>query len=525
MSVDRDSNSNTSSDTVHNTAPRGTARPGARIALFAAPLVALAVYWLLPDSYLAPDGQILELQPAARAAAAIAIWMATWWMTEAIPVYITALLPLVLFPLTGVASIRSAAAPFGHEIIFLFLGGFILALALEKWDLHKRLALTVLSTIRPEPKRIVGGFMLVSAGLSMWVTNTATTIMLLPVALSVIKLLPGMTTPGANDSVIDKSNRNFAICLLLGIAYASSVGGMGTIIGTTPNIFVVSFVQEQLQREISFIEWMMFGVPLAIVLVPLVWWVLTAWVYPLEQREIPGAAKIIRQTHSELRALGKGDKLVLLVFVCTALAWLTRPFLNQLTLGDLQPLVGLSDSGIAMLGALALFVIPVNLTRGEFLMDWDTAVKLPWGLLLLFGGGLSLAGALSETGFSLYLGSLANNFAGWPAWLITLAVAAIVVFLTELTSNFATTATFVPVLLAVAVGLGMPPLLLVIPAALAASCAFMLPVATPPNAIVFGSGLLHVAEMCRVGIWLNLLATVIITLLSYAIIAPVLGIS
>jgi sodium-dependent dicarboxylate transporter 2/3/5 len=326
------------------------------------------------------------------------------------------------------------------------------------------------------------------------------------------------------DSHSKTETTNFAVCLLLGTAYASSIGGMGTIIGTTPNVFVVSFVQEQLGREISFLEWMSFALPFVIVLLPLTWWLLTRWVYPLPTRDIEGAREVIVQTRAGLQPMGRPERLTLWVFSLTALMWISRPLLMQQEIFGIRPLAGLTDAGVAMLAAFALFVLPADYSRREFLMDWRTAVKVPWGILLLLGGGLALAAALTNTGFSLFLGSLASAFAGWPALLTTLAVVAIVVFLTELTSNVATTATFVPVLLAVAIGLGMPPLLLIIPAVLAASCAFMLPVATPPNAIVFGSGMLSIAQMCRVGFWLNLVAIGVITLMTYVILVPVLDI-
>jgi sodium-dependent dicarboxylate transporter 2/3/5 len=484
--------------------------------LVAGPLGALIVYFLLPDTYIDTQGQRVELSAVAHGAGAVASWMAIWWMTEATSVYVTALLPLVLFPLIGVASIRETASSYGHEIVFLFLGGFLVALALEKWNLHRRVALTVLAAVRPQPRLIVGGFMLVSAALSMWVTNTATTIMLLPVAMSVIRMLPDSAGP-------DGDSESFRVCLLLGIAYAASVGGMGTIIGTTPNAFVVSFIQDELNRTISFFEWMRFAVPVVIVLVPIIWWVLTRWVFRLPENELPGAGAVIQQARLSLEPMNKGSRMMLVVFVLTAAGWIFRPLLNQIEIGGALPLAGLTDAGIAMLATVILFVTPVNLRRHEFLLDWPTALKLPWGLLLLFGGGLALAAALSNSGFSAYLGSLASAFGGWPSWLITLAVVALVIFLTELTSNLATTATFVPVLFAVAIALGVPPLLLIIPAGLAASCAFMLPVATPPNAIVFGSGMVSIRQMCRAGFWLNLISIGVVTAMSYAILIPLLS--
>jgi sodium-dependent dicarboxylate transporter 2/3/5 len=438
--------------------------------------------------------------------------MAVWWLSEAIPVYATALLPLACFPLAGVMPVKKAAASYGHELIFLFLGGFVVALAIERWGLHRRLALTALKPVGANPPMIVAAFMCISAGLSMWVTNTATTIMLLPVALSVVRLMP------------DSSNSDFPVCLLLGIAYAASIGGVGTIIGTGPNLFVVSFLKEQLGHSISFVRWMQFGVPLVVVFVPCVWLVLTRIVFPLSNRPVEGSREALQAARDALPPCSKAELMTLIVFVSTALAWVTRPLLNKLSIGSYEPLAGLSDSGIAVIAALVLFVTPVSLERREFLMDWETAQTLPWGLLILFGGGLCLASGLDSSGFSAFLGSRAAVFAGLPGWLIVMLVIAIMVFLTELTSNTATTATLVPVLYAVAVGLNMDPLLLILPAGIAASCAFMLPVATPPNAIVYGSGEVELRQMSRAGLLLNILGILLITLLTYAILIPVLGI-
>ena len=361
--------------------------------------------------------------------------------------------------------------------------------------------------------------MVVSAALSMWVTNTAATIMLLPVAVSVINLLPG------DDLKDGKADAPFSVCLLLGIAYASSIGGMGTIIGTAPNVFVVSFIQENLQYKIGFLEWMKFALPLVIVFIPIAWLVLTRLVFPVGVQALPGAAELLQKERDHLQPFSRGEVLTLCIFILTAAAWIARPFLNRIEIAGMSPLAGLSDPGIAVLAALVLFVTPVSLRRREFLMDWQTAVRLPWGLLILFGGGLALAAALVDTGFSQYFGNLATGLSGLPVWIIVLLTTAAVVFLTELTSNTATTATIVPILLAVAVGLELPPLLLILPAAFAASSAFMLPVATPPNAIVFGSNLLTVGQMSRAGIWLNFVAIVLITGASYIIILPALGIN
>ena len=494
-------------------------RSSAYLALLAGPVLALSVFYLLPEFYSGADGIAVELSVAARSAASIAVLMAIWWMTEAIPVYATALLPLALFPLVGVAKIDAVAGEYGNEIIFLFMGGFIVALAIEKWGLHRRLALNLLGVVGARPDAIVGAFMLASAGLSMWVTNTAATMMLLPVATSVIAFLP-------RDSGSDSSSTSpFAICLLLGIAYASSIGGMGTIVGTAPNVFIVSFVREQLGREIGFFEWMRFAVPLVLILLPLAWLILTRLLFRIGRTSMPDAADYLQKERSALGAFSRGELFTLCVFSVTVVAWVSRPLLNKLDLYGMRPLEGLTDPGIAILAALALFIIPVRIGRGEFLMDWETAIRLPWGLLILFGGGLALASALVETGFSQFIASSAAGLQAWPSWLILLLVIAVVVMLTELTSNTAITATMAPVLIAVAEGLGLPPLLLIIPAAFAASCAFMLPVATPPNAIVFGSGLVTIRQMSRAGIFLNIVSILIIAIASYAIMLPVLGVT
>jgi sodium-dependent dicarboxylate transporter 2/3/5 len=485
-------------------------------ALIIGPVAGLLLLALLPESYVSTDGSRVALSAAARATAAVGLWMAIWWMTEAISIYATALLPLAAFPLLGAASIREAAAPYGHELIFLFLGGFVLALALEHWGVHRRLALRVLSVVGARPARMVGAFMLIAAFISMWVTNTATTIMLLPVALSVLALIP----EEQGDSV---QGRNLCLALLLGIAYAASIGGVGTIIGTAPNVFVVSFIERQIGVEISFLTWMSFALPLVLVFLPLAWWLLVKWIFPLPPAPIEGVTDLLAKLRDELGAPGRGERLVFAVFLATAAAWVTRPLLNELEIGGSRPLAGLTDPGIAVISALVLFVTPVRPSQGEFLMNWRTAVRLPWGLLILFGGGLSLAAALDRSGFSAYLGGLASGLGSLPAPVIVLAVVSMMIFLTEITSNTATTATLVPVLYAVALGLGLDPFVLIIPAAIAASCAFMLPVATPPNAIVFGSGQVSLPQMSRAGLRLNLIGIILIPALVYALALPILG--
>lgn len=485
------------------------------VALFAGPLLALALYLLLPASYLSPTGETVPLSHEARSAAAVGLWMATWWLSEAIPIYATALLPLALFPLTGATTMAKAADSYAHPLIYLFLGGFVLALAIEKWGVHRRMALAVLGRVGTQPSRVIGAFMLIAAFVSMWVTNTATTIMLLPVATSVLVLI-------GKEEGDSERQQNFSTCLLLGIAYAASIGGVGTIVGTAPNLFVVSFIASRMDVEISFLRWMAIGVPLVLVYVPLTWWLLTRHVFTIPVGRFEAVASELSRQRESQGPMDIGARCTVVIFVMTALAWVTRPILNEWSLAGWQPLAGLTDPGIAIIGALLLFVTPVSFRERRFLMDWSTAVRLPWGLLLLFGSGLSLAAALDDSGFSAFLGSRVSALGVLPEVLLIALAVALMIFLTELTSNTATTATLIPVMFAVAGGLGVDPYLLIVPAGIAASCAFMLPVATPPNAIVFGSGRLTIPQMTRAGLRLNLLGIVLITGLAYAVILPVL---
>ncbi|MBL4568040.1 MAG: SLC13/DASS family transporter [Porticoccus sp.] len=420
--------------------------------------------------------------------------MALWWLTEATSIYATALLPLALMPLTGASTIKETASAYAHPLIFLFLGGFILALALERWHLHRRFAIRVLKLIGTKPATLVGGFMFVAATLSMWITNTATTLVMLPILLSIISLLD-------KDS---PHRKNFSLCLLLGVAYAASIGGIGTIIGTVPNMFTVSFIQSELDIDISFAQWMTIGLPIVVLFVPLVWWMLTQWIYP------PGDEAIDRSFLDEKpEPWTMGAKLTLTIFLLTAACWICRPLLIEW-----PPLSGLSDTGIAIIAALLLFSIPVNLKQREFLMDWDTALKVPWGVLILFGGGLALAGAIRANGVGELLANQLSILQGVPPLVMTLMVVSLIIFLTELTSNTATTTALIPIFAVMAEGLGINPLAIILPATIAASCAFMLPVATPPNAIVFSSNLISIPEMAKAGFWLNLTGILLISLLT-----------
>ncbi len=464
--------------------------------------VAIAIMLILPP----PAG----MEVLAWRTAAVGTLMAIWWVTEAIPIPATALIPLALFPLLGIQDIGASAAPYANSVIFLFLGGFLIAQAMQRWELHKRVALIVILAVGTEPVRLVGGFMLATAFLSMWVSNTATAVMMLPIGLSVIQL--------ANAGNAGQENippdRNLAVAMMLGIAYAASIGGLGTLIGTPPNALLAGYMQETYDVQIGFGEWMLLGVPLVIVGLPLSWLLLTKVVYPIRIKSIPGGEETIRL---ELRKLGgwtRGERMVGIVFLGAAIAWIFRPLLETV-------IPGLSDTGIAIIAALILFLLPVYPARGTFALEWEQAKKLPWDVLVLFGGGLSLAGAISQSGLADWIGEALAVFQTLPLILIIFGVATVVIFLTELTSNTATAAAFLPVLGSLAIGIGHDPLLLAVPAALAASCAFMMPVATPPNAIVFGSGHVTIPEMARGGFLLNLLFIGLITLMGYAFVVLV----
>jgi len=470
-----------------------------RYGLVAGPLLAALLYLWIPEALQDPAGGELQLGTAGRMTGALVGWMAIWWMTEAIPIFVTALLPAIVLPLTGAQDFFDTTAVYAHPLIFLALGGFVLALGLERWDLHRRFAAFVLGIVGNGPRRLVGGFMIVSAALSMWISNTAASVIMLPIALSII---------AADDQTADYHTR-FRMCLLLGTAYACSIGGMGTLIGTGTNMFLVSFVESELQRDLSFAGWMRLGVPLVLVFLPLAWLLLTRVIFRLPAV----AASDPRVLLPEQGPWSTGEKRTFAVFCLAVVGWVGSPLLVQLPL-----FANLSDPGVAMLCMLLLFLIPDGRGEGHMLMDWDTAVKLPWGVLLLLGGGLALAGAIDDNGIGAALALHSSKLQGVPPVLVVVFAVVLMTFLTELTSNLASTATLVPVFAAVASGMGIDPLAIIIPTALAASCAFMLPAATPPNSIVFGSGMLRIPDMVRAGIWINALGIVLISLLAYPLV-------
>jgi len=504
----------------------------ARIGLVLGPVAAITAYLFLP---VGEDG----LTEGGRATAAVAVLMAVWWVAETLPLAVTSLLPIVLLPLTGALELSTTTEAYGNPLVFLFLGGFVLALAMQRWGLHRRIALLTIRLVGTRPTRLVGGFMLAAAGLSMWVSNTATTVMMLPIGVSVLGLvavklgsvaedhpsersvteMAGDQAPTSAAEIAESPAPNLGTGLMLGIAYAASIGSLATLIGTPPNTFLAGFLAQTYGIDLGFGRWMLFALPLSLVFLVIAWVVLTRWMYPPEIDDIPGGAELIDEELATLGPLTPGERNVLVVFVCMAGSWILRSPLQDLLAGT--PLAAIDDPIIAIAGAIVLFALPVDWRRGVFTMDWATARQLPWGVLLLFGGGLALAAAVSGNEVDVFVGLQLAQLSAVPIPVLIIAVVATVILLTELTSNTATTAALVPVVAGTAVVLGLDPMVLAIPTALAATCAFALPVATPPNAIVFGSGFVTIPQMVRVGLVLNVIGTVLIVAVSVWL-APVL---
>lgn len=448
-----------------------------------------------------------QIMPApARAVLASTVWIAIWWITEALPMAVTSLLPLILFPLTGGMDMNGSATPYATPIIYLYAGGFIVALAMEKWHLHKRIALNIIAVTGTNMRLLVLGFMIATGFLSMWISNTATAVMMLPIGIAIISQL--LQVMKAQDIQL-RGSEHFGGVLMLGIAYSASIGGMATLVGTPTNLVLAGFVKQTYGQELSFARWMAFGLPLVILLMGICWWHLVRNAYPLGPGQIPGSQKVIK---NELAALGKvsfEEKWVAAIFSLVAFLWITRkPLLNPF-------LPDLDDTMIAIGGAVLLFILPSRQEKGTAIMDWETALKLPWGILLLFGAGFSIAKGFKESGLAEFIGLQLTALDGIPLIMVLLIIVFGVNFLTEITSNVATCTLILPILAELAPGIGVHPLPLMVGASLAASCAFMLPVATPPNAVVFGSGYLTIPKMVRAGFLLNILSAIVITLAIY----------
>ncbi|GAB4315981.1 MAG: SLC13 family permease [Candidatus Zixiibacteriota bacterium] len=491
--------------------PRSLKRP---IGLIAGPVLALAILF---GTDFAPGS------PLVTRTAAVAVLMAVWWITEAIPIPATALLPVALFPLMGIMKGSAVAATYFNNIIFLFIGGFIMALAMQHWELHRRIALRIILLIGGSPKRILLGFMVANAFLSMWISNTASTMMMVPIALAVI--IKMRETAGARS--VDR----FAVGLLIGIAYSASIGGVATLIGTPPNlsftrIFAIYFPAAP---DITFAQWLAFGLPLAVVLLSIAWGVLTLLFVRGKDSQVIGI-DVFRSEYQTLGPMKFEQRMVLVLFVIMALSWIFR---RDIAVGSftipgwssLFPVPDFIDDGTIAIGiAVLLFLIPSRAQVGERLMNWTTASRLHWGIVLLFGGGFALATGFKESGLSVWIAERLSGLGETPPVVMVASICTVLTFLTELTSNTATTEMVLPLLGSLAVAIETHPLLLMIPATLSASCAFMLPVATPPNAIIFGSGEITMSDMMRSGIILNVAGVIVITAMMYALGLTVFGI-
>ena len=452
--------------------------------LILGPLVFL-IFSNLPNELISEKGD---------AVIAVALWMLFWWITEAVSISVTALLPLLLFPLLKILPITEVGANYGSPIVFLFFGGFVMALALEKVNLHKRIALNIIRLTGTTPNKVVLGFMIATASLSMWISNTASTVVMLPIALSVINLLIN------DEDGLTKNDQNFALSVMLGIAFSANAGGIATVIGTPPNSVMIGLLENEYNIQISFLKWMTLGLPFSALLISITYLVLVKWMFPNRDLQFNASKEVI---HKELKKLGPTsgkEKMVLVIFGVTVFLWVFRTLINSIF-----PKLGLTDTMISIFAAIALFAIPYNIKKGDFIIEWKDTSKLAWGILILFGGGLALAKGMSASGI---VDLVANTIAQSDiSILFTVSLLILLMlFMTELMSNVALVAVLAPVVAGIAIGLEIPILYLLIPVTMASSCAFMLPMATPPNAIVFASGYIKVPQMARVGVVLNLIS-------------------
>src|SRR5699024_3225662 len=458
-----------------------------------------------------------SLNPEARAVLASTSWIAIWWMTEAIPIPATSLLPIILFPLTNSLDVGATTSAYGSGTIFLFMGGFMIALTMEKWNLHRRIALSIISVVGTNSNLIILGFMVSTGFLSMWISNTATAMMMVPIGLAIIYQVAEALK---DRPEIDTSTENFKFgkALMLGIAYSASLGGISTLIGTPPNTLLAGAINTTYGIELSFARWTVFGVPISWTFILIAWVYLVKFAYPPVFKELPGGKEVIGNEKKALGTASYEERIVYAVFVFAALAWITRSFLLQIFIPNLD------DTMIAIIASLILFTIPSKNRPGDRLLDWNTALKLPWGILLLFGGGLAIAAGFVESGLSAWMGEQLIGLQGVHLLMVLIIVGTLVIFLTEVTSNTATASMIFPIMAALAVALDIHPYSVMIVAAVSASCAFMLPVATPPNAVVFGSGYLRIPDMAKSGFFLNVIGVFLVSIAVYFLLPIVWGI-
>lgn len=470
-----------------------------RIGFFLGPALFLLIFLLVDPNLIAPG---------ATKVMAVGVMMITWWITEAVPNPVAALLPLILFPALGVMNMSESAAPYANPSVFLFMGGFMIALALEKHKLHERIAINLIRLTGTSGNGIILGFTLSSGLISMWISNTATALMMLPIGVSVIQLLRSKDSPAGTE--LTKGERNFAVGLMLSIGYAASLGGMATIIGTPPNVVFVGFAKEFYNQDISFFRWMVIGVPLAMVTMFSCYWMITRLLFPNNLPKIAGSEMLIANKLKELGPMRKEEKLTLMVFGLTSFFWIFQQGINSIVGADI-----FNDTNIAVTGGVLMFLVPINFKSDEFLISWDDTKRLPWGILILFGGGICLAKGMESTGIIKSIGDSISGMEGVSVWGMVFILTLTSVILTEFMSNVAQVTIFVPVVFAIADGLGFNPYTLALPVVFAASCGFMFPISTPPNAIVFSSGHIKMKEMIKAGLVLDLTCTFIIFIFSY----------
>lgn len=465
--------------------------------------------FLLTLLFFQPDGLSFE----GKAVLAVTLWVATWWITEAIPIPATSLLPIILLPLTGALDSGSVTSAYGNDIIFLFLGGFFIATAMEKWNLHKRMALLIISLIGTSTQRILLGFMVATGFLSMWVSNTAAVMMMIPMGLAITAQVASALKGKPEEKELPK----FEKALIFGIGYAGTIGGLGTLIGTPPNIILAAQVSTLFDVEISFALWMLFAAPVVIILLFLSWIYLGRYAFKMSIKGLPGGQEVIKKERQALGRISTEETLVLIVFLATAFLWVTR----ELIWTELFPTLDLKDGMIAMFATVVLFLLPASKKVGSRILEWKDSKDIPWGVLLLFGGGLAIAAGFTSSGLSDWMGEQLRVLDGLHIFLVIVAATLLIMGMTEITSNTATATMIMPIVAALALAINVHPYAIMVPCAMAANCAFMLPVGTPPNAIIFGTGKLKIVEMVRVGFVVNLIATVLIILAVYFLL-PVL---
>ena len=480
------------------------------IPLILGPLVALLFYFILPEQYITSAGVSETFSHAARACAAIVLWMAIWWFTEAVPIAVTSLLPIVLFPLFGVMGSSDTLKEYANGTIFLFLGGCLIAAGIARWHLDRRIALLTIRIVGTKPQQIILGLLLSTSFISAWVSNTATAAMMVPIALAVLKVVRSTR----EDLPIDRAEHNFGVCVLLAVAYGASLGGVLTLIGTPPNGIFARFVEQTYNVPVSFIDWMLIAFPIVVVMIAATQLLMTKVLFRELVSELPGGKDWVMHEYSKLGPMSRGEKIVLTVFVTAALLWCFGPVIRGIQIGDMTPFKPLSDTVIAMGAGIILFIIPVDYKRGVHAVEWSSASDtVAWDVLLLFGGGLSMAAAIQKTGLADIIGAQATFLSSLPEVAAISGLTTLTVFASEFTSNTALAATMMPLVAAVADSIGMHPEALLVATTFGASLAFMMPVGTPPNAIIFGTGRIRIAEMIRAGFWLNVCGIVVVTII------------